>query len=311
MTSAKSILLGFFLLSSCSLMQRDDNASSVIRREVKETVGSKVSSNGPKKRVALLPFLDANSNRPSEFMTLSRQALMDDLNRSGELMALPSEEFKLDLNQKAKDGHYDMMALSRQARNQGLSALLEGKLLQIRVDTASPTIGIIRRMKTGIEVDIQVRVASLRGGKEVFNTIKTVRLEDETVRFAEKVDTDKFVEANPDLVKIMIKDAFLEFKNQIIGSLGRLDWEGRVAAVQGERIYLNVGKISGLQVGDLLKVSEDGDDIYDPDSGQFIGRGPGRMKGTLEVVSFFGNDGSIAVIHSGAGFKENDKVEMY
>lgn len=311
MHSTKNICLGFLLfLCSCSLMQRNEETPSTLRREVKETPGSKVS-NGPRKRVALLPFLDANSSRPSEFMTLSRQSLIDDLNRGGELMALPSEEFKLDLSQKTKDGHYDMQALARQARNQGLSALLEGKLIQIRVDTESPTIGIIRRMKTGIEVDIQVRVASLRGGKEVFNTIKTVRLEDETVRFAEKVDTDKFVEANPDLVKIMIKDAFLEFKNQIIGSLGRLDWEGRVAAVQGERIYLNVGKISGLQVGDLLKVSEDGDDIYDPDSGQFIGRGPGRMKGTLEVVSFFGNDGSIAVIHSGAGFKENDKVEMY
>ena len=35
------------------------------------------------------------------------------------------------------------------------------------------------------------------------------------------------------------------------------------------------------------------------------------MKGTLEVISFFGTDGSIAVIHSGSGFRENDKVELY
>jgi hypothetical protein len=35
------------------------------------------------------------------------------------------------------------------------------------------------------------------------------------------------------------------------------------------------------------------------------------MKGSLEVISYFGQDGAIAVIHSGSGFKENDRIEMY
>ena len=92
--------------------------------------------------------------------------------------------------------------------------------------------------------------------------------------------------------------------------LGLRDYE-EIQAQQKFRVAEYVGRISGLQVGDLLKVSENGDDIYDPDSGVHIGKSPGRLKGTLEVISYFGNDGSIAVIHSGAGFKENDKVEVY
>ena len=103
----------------------------------------------------------------------------------------------------------------------------------------------------------------------------------------------------------------MEFTPQIISSLGKISWEGRIAAISGDRIYLNVGRISGLEVGDLLKVSDEGDDIYDPESGGHIGKVPGRMKGTLEVISYFGNDGAIAVIHSGSGFKENDKIELY
>jgi hypothetical protein len=88
-------------------------------------------------------------------------------------------------------------------------------------------------------------------------------------------------------------------------------WEGRIASVQGERIFLNVGKISGLAAGDLLRVVDEGEEIYDTESGSFIGKSPGRLKGTLEVVSFFGQDGAIAVIHSGGGFRENDRVELY
>ncbi len=103
----------------------------------------------------------------------------------------------------------------------------------------------------------------------------------------------------------------LDFTPQVLASLDKVSWEGRIAAINGDRIYLNVGRVSGLQVGDLLKVTEDGDDVYDPESGSHIGRVPGRLKGTLEVISYFGNDGAIAVIHSGSGFKENDKVELY
>lgn len=69
--------------------------------------------------------------------------------------------------------------------------------------------------------------------------------------------------------------------------------------------------MSGLQVGDILKVTEEGHEVYDPETGAYIGNAPGRMKGTLEVISYFGKDGAISILHSGSGIKENDKVELY
>ena len=82
-------------------------------------------------------------------------------------------------------------------------------------------------------------------------------------------------------------------------------------ALKGEKIYLNVGRISGVQIGDILKVVEDGSEVYDPEIGYHIGKVSGNTKGTIEVVSYFGQDGAVGVIHSGAGFKENDRVELY
>jgi hypothetical protein len=72
-----------------------------------------------------------------------------------------------------------------------------------------------------------------------------------------------------------------------------------------------VGRISGVQVGDILKVVEDGNEIYDTELGYHVGKVQGRVKGTLEIVGFFGQDGAVSVVHSGAGFKENDRVEIY
>ena len=125
------------------------------------------------------------------------------------------------------------------------------------------------------------------------------------------MDTDKYFTNNPLILEKLINDAFVDFIPSILSTMDRLSWEGRIAMVTGDRIFLNVGKISGLQIGDILKVNEEGDEVYDPQSGSYIGKTPGRLKGTLEVVSYFGQDGSIAVIHSGNGFKENDRVELY
>ncbi|MGZ3703791.1 MAG: hypothetical protein ACXWSD_18700, partial [Bdellovibrionota bacterium] len=70
-------------------------------------------------------------------------------------------------------------------------------------------------------------------------------------------------------------------------------------------------RATGLQIGDIMKVNSQGTDIFDPDSGLFLGRTPGDLKGTLEVVEFFGEDGAITRVHSGANFLEGDVIQLY
>jgi hypothetical protein len=113
------------------------------------------------------------------------------------------------------------------------------------------------------------------------------------------------------LIRAAVRTAFQGAIPNIIRAVEKLSWEGRVAMVSGERIFVNAGRLTGLQVGDIMKITEEGDDVYDPETGRFIGTAPGRLKGTIEIVSYFGKDGAIGVIHSGSGFQENDRVELY
>ncbi len=285
-----------------------------MRKEVKNSnqVSNKDDST-PKKRVLILPFLDASDNHPQSLRVKSRAAFITSLNRSGELFAVDSNQLSIDPMKSldVKNKEFKLPELAKAANALGVNVVLEGKILDIRIKRKTGTVGIVRNMQSTFEIVLRVRMMNLRTGKEVFNTVKTVTLEQEDVRVAERVDTDRFIEDNPEMIEVMVKDAFLDFSPQIVGALDKVSWEGRIAAINGDRIYLNVGKISGIQVGDLLKVSEDGEDIYDSESGNHIGKVPGRLKGTLEVISYFGNDGSIAIIHSGSGFRENDRVEIY
>ncbi|WP_413578697.1 hypothetical protein ACLVWU_09230 [Bdellovibrio sp. HCB290] len=289
------------------------NRSGGPQRDVRdENQVSFKNDSAPRKRLMILPFLDSSEKRPQSVRDRARTAFIADLNRSGELIALDSRELNLDLTKMMDPaGGYKLAEVAKAANALGVNAVLEGRVLDVRVKRSADNVGVVRQLTTGFEVVAQVRVVTARGGQEIFNTIKTVTLKDQGVRVGERVESDKFLQNNPDMIEVIVKDAFLDFSPQVLTALEKISWEGRIAAIQGDRIYLNVGKISGLEMGDLLKVIEEGDDIYDPESGTHIGRAPGRLKGTLEVISYFGTDGAIAIIHSGSGFKENDRIELY
>lgn len=304
-----STLLSVLFLVSCVAI---DRGGPSLRRDIRDVdQQTRGDDSSPRKRMIILPFLDPSEKRPEELRDKARSAFILDLNRTGEIIALDSRDLKLDLSKMISGDQYKLNEIAKQAQSLGANAVLEGRILDIRIKRKADNVGIVRHLATEFEVVAQVRVVTGRTGKEVFNTVKTVTVEEQGVRVAERVETDKFLANNPDMIQMIVKDAFLDFTPQILAALEKVSWEGRIAAINGDRIYLNVGRISGLRVGDLLKVTENGDDVFDPESGSHIGRVPGRLKGTLEIVSYFGNDGAIAVIHSGSGFRENDRVELY
>lgn len=290
-------------------------AHSVISRSVKDLNLKKLNEDrAPKKRVAVLPFLDKSTEREAGVLEKARLAFMDDLNKADEMLAIDSSELKIDLTKFTNNNAYDLPALSKALQTAGVSAILESKVIDVRFrnEPVTEVNTSTQADKTAaFEVVVQARLINIRSEQELFNTVKTVTIEEKNTKLPENITAHYFFTKNPELVGVLIKDAFLDFTPQINEALVQITWEGRIAALNGERIYLNVGKISGVQIGDVLKVVEDGNEVYDPEIGYHIGKVPGRVKGTLEIISYFGQDGAVSVIHSGAGFKENDRVELY
>lgn len=314
-----SILCGLFLMTSCASKEADSSISEAppaVKKQIKDTsYASKKEDIGPRKRLMILPFLDQSEARPQSLRDQARAEFIKDLNKSGEVIVVDTSDLKMDLTKsiKGSEGNreYNISDIAKNASQLGVNVVLEGKIMDLKVSRKSDPVGLFRQMKTKFEASVRVRMAAARSGNEIFNTVKTVTLEEAQTRVAENITADKLLQSNPELLEKLIADAFMDFEPQVLAALHKVSWEGRIAMISGDRVYLNVGKLSGVQIGDILKVSEEGDEVFDPQSGNFIGKSPGRLKGTLEVISYFGQDGAIAITHSGAGFKENDKIEQY
>ena len=91
--------------------------------------------------------------------------------------------------------------------------------------------------------------------------------------------------------------------------LDLLDWTTTIAKVDGENIYLNAGKLSGVRIGDTLEVFEPGKEIFHPSTNLSLGWTTGRLKGAVRITNLFGVDASIGRVVQGAGFSANDVVK--
>jgi hypothetical protein len=91
--------------------------------------------------------------------------------------------------------------------------------------------------------------------------------------------------------------------------LDLLDWATTIARVEGENIYLNAGKLSGLRIGDTLEVFEPGKEIFHPTTNLSLGWTTGKLKGAVRVTDLFGVDAAIGMAVQGAGFSSNDVLK--
>jgi len=125
--------------------------------------------------------------------------------------------------------------------------------------------------------------------------------------------TLKNLSANNPIIATKEKGSFSEEKAKVkaidltISGLGRslareldsLDWFCRIAKVEGEEVYINAGKLTGLKVGDVMEVFRPG------------GHGEsGEIKGKIKISDFFGIDASMGRLIQGKNPDVNDILKL-
>jgi hypothetical protein len=79
-----------------------------------------------------------------------------------------------------------------------------------------------------------------------------------------------------------------ELSRSLTRELDGLDWFCRIAKVEGEEVYINAGKLTGLKAGDVMEVFQHGK----------IGE-RGEVKGKIQISACFGIDASIGRVING------------
>jgi hypothetical protein len=263
-----------------------------------------------RKRAVVLPFWNDTPIK-GRFEVQAKNALRDMLLDQGRLnivderdISLRSQDFYLDAD-KVNVAH-----LTDNGRKWGVSLIILGRISRVAFRRKDDDVGLLRPSAARAAAAVELRLVDVAQAKEVALGLGAGAAESSSLNlFRENVeDTES---SRNELVSEAVADAIRKALPALNREIDRIQWRGRIARITGARVYVNAGRATGLKVGDILKVSSQGQDIFDPETGLFLGRTSGDLKGTLEVVEFFGEDGAIARIHSGANFLEGDGVQLY
>lgn len=264
-----------------------------------------------KKKVALLSFYNESPMGGEDLAIVATEEFRREMSKSREFLFDPEAESVFGNSKEIyAGGGIKLAQLARKAKMSGVNIVVFGRVKEARIRQKSDEIGFVRKVKSLAETYVEVKVYDVLANKELYSETVDGNISDDNLRFY-KAESEENLSYRQDLLRYSVKVAVRKFVPRIVKLGSRLDWMGRVAKIIGTRIYINAGRSSGLNLGDILKVITEGQEIYDPESGAMIGMSQGEVKGTLEVVDYFGPDGAVCTLHSGGSVTEGDFVQLY
>jgi len=170
----------------------------------------------------------------------------------------------------------------------GIHALVVGHLSGPYVFT---TKGVKDQYTTSSAIiKIEMRLIDTSSGK----TLKTLSANNPVVATKEKGSFSE-EKAKEKAIDLTIADLSRFLSRELDG----MDWFCRVAKVEGEDIYINAGKLTGIRVGDVMEVIR-------PEAF----RGQEEVKGKIQISAIFGIDASVGKVIHGKKPDENDILKL-
>ncbi|MGO8987832.1 MAG: hypothetical protein ACLQGU_18010 [bacterium] len=259
-----------------------------------------LSETGFKKKVAILDFVNNTSYKEEKIGEAVAKKLSDKLEATQRVVALDKTVVSETLNREGfKFEHLsDLPAIKQAHQSLGIQAFALGTVTDVSLSSKASEASDVEVAFATTKVEIRLIDASTG------NLLKTF-IGRSPIFGTKETGADSRGKAVLKAIEISLDDILESFLRQ----LDFLDWTTTVAKADGETVYLNAGKLSGVRVGDTFEVFEPGKEIFHPNTNLSLGWTTGKLKGTVKVTALFGVDAAVGKMVQGSGFSSNDVVK--
>jgi curli biogenesis system outer membrane secretion channel CsgG len=264
---------------------------------VKETEKVETKYTGPKRRIGVVSFENKAPYAQERIGNTATDILITELVKSGKFIVVERDKLdKIMEEQKyGQSGAVDPETAAKVGKILGLNAIVTGSISQFGVKKEGKDFIISESKQQIVECTVDIRVVDTETGQVLLADSGKGVVRKATGQFLGMGNVSKYDET---LEGEALRAAIVKFVDNIINQVNKKPWSCRVAAVEDGVIYLNAGQVSGLEVGQMLKIYSQGKEIKDPTTGVVIGRTEKEVA-TVKVTSFFGEDGSVVNLVSG------------
>lgn len=245
-----------------------------------------------KRRIIVLPVTDKTNYKSEGLGELATKRIVSRLESTGTVICVDPNTLNI------KGSYFEPANMRKMNEVFGVQAILRSTLSDVY--TSSSKI----EGKNEKEVSFAMSKLSI----DIFNTETALMMKQLSGRNPISLSREKG-DLSSEKAKIKAIDLAIEMiAEDVLKTVLSVDWHTRIASVEGTKVYINAGRLSGLEKGKVLEVYSPGEEIIDPKTRQPLGRKKGAFKGELEVVELFGVDASWAKTNKGGSFLSTDLV---
>lgn len=262
-----------------------------IEEEVLIVSPSKPAPPGLKKKVVVTYFDDRTTGGEEVFGDWVAEKLMKEVSRRTlQVLFIDYQLVKEFLEKKGIDLKDFEKPKALQLLNEvfGIHALVMGQLSGPYVFTTKTTKD--REAMASAIIKIDMRLMDTFSGK----TLKNLSANNPIIATKEK---GSFSEEKAKIKAIDLTLA--DLGRSLAREFDRIDWFCRIAKVEGEEVFINAGRLTGLKVGDVMEV------FRPSGSGE-----RGEVKGKIQISAFFGIDASMGRLIQGKNPNVNDILKL-
>jgi len=247
-----------------------------------------------KRRVIVLPIADQTNYKEEHMGELATRRLISRLEGTGTIICVDPNTINLPGNLTSQESMKTLNELY------GVQAIVKGVLSDIYTSST----------KIEGKDDKETSFAISRISVDIYNTETGIILKQLSGRnpvFLTKERGD----LSSEKAKIKAIDLSIEvIAEDLLKAILTLDWHARIASLENGKIYINAGRLSGLEKGNILEVYSPGEQIVDSKTKTPLGKIKGSYKGEIEVSELFGVDASWAKVKKGSNFSPTDLVYL-
>ena len=247
-----------------------------------------------KRRVVVLPFSDQTNYKDEHLDDLATQRVVKRLESTGTIICVDPHTLDLTGDLSGSDA---MRVLNN---TYSIQAVIRGAISDVYVSSS--------RVEGKGEGEISTAMSKIT--LDVYST--------ETGRILRQLSGRNPIgltlgrgDNSTETVKVRAIDLSIEMiSDDLLKALLSIDWHARVANIDHDKVFVDAGRLSGLQKGDVLEVYAPGEEIVDKGTNRPMGMTRGAYKGELEVSEVFGIDASWALAKKVGDFTPSDLVYL-
>lgn len=247
-----------------------------------------------KRRVIVMPIEDHTNYKEEQMGELATKRLISRLENTGAIICI-------DPNTIPVKGDFTDPAIMKQLNElYGVHVVIKGTLSDIYTSTS----------KIEGKDEKETSFAMSKMALQIYNTETGSALKQLLGRNPVSLTREKG-DMSSEKAKIKAIDLAIEIiAEDLLRTILTIDWHARIASIDGDKVYINAGRLSGFEKGDMLSVYAPGEQIIDAKTQTPLGRVKGNYKGDLEVFELFGVDACMAKIKKGGNFSPSDFVYL-